>query len=627
MKSTKGKKSYSPLILLGLILLLTGCGKNSSTIVFDASIAEDATPHILEAIKQLPNNATTLKFEKGVYNFYPDKGLESYNYISNHTDGMSTAAFPLDNIKDLTVDGQGSTFIFHGVMIPFLIEDCENITIQNLSIDWDKPFHSEAKVIAINEKNHTFDISISDEYPYELRNKEIWFIKNHYEHNLGQNMLYDPVRSAVAYNAESYTIYTHKRPKVRRNLDKVNYKYEVDPKALEFKNLGFEYSLDIQELSPGILRITGQKKALPPVGTVISMKGTQGLNRTSPAFRVNHTKTFNGTNINIHHAGGMGIIVENSSDILLDSFNITPSKGHMVSTTADATHFVGCRGKIEIINCIFNNQLDDAINVHGTYQKVVDILENNRIGVRMGHDQQKGFTIGYSGDTLGLVRIAESFEPYHHVTIKDIEYINGRYQIITLNERLPKNIETGDLVENISAYPELYVRNCDISRNRARGMLISTPKKTVIEDNYFHTEMEALLIPVENSHWYESGNGSNITIKNNVFQDCNHSGLDRGVIRFCTDDDNDNIAFKNIIIKDNTFNHFDSQILEISNVDGLVFENNHITNSNTFPPLFPESTPIVIKSSRDIIFNKNKYEGRSEKIIEVENMTSTPSFN
>ena len=166
----------------------------------------------------------------------------------------------------------------------------------------------------------------------------------------------------------------------------------------------------------------------------------------------------------------MGIIAENSTNLTLNRFNVTPSNGRMVSTTADATHFVGCRGKIEIKNCILQNQLDDGMNVHGTYQIVQDILDEYRIGVRMGHHQQQGFVIGDASDTLGLVRLSNSFDPYGQVTIKSIQYINSRYQIITFNQKVPASLKTGDLIENLSAYPEVLVENCTINNNRARGL-------------------------------------------------------------------------------------------------------------------------------------------------------------
>lgn len=627
----KLRSNFIKIISLTLLLTVSFSCKSQTrkgeVIHFKTDIKEDATASVLKEILLADKNTLSeIKFEKGTYHFYPDKGFEKYTYLSNHGDLMVNTPFPIDGFKNLTIDGQKSTFIFHGVIIPFLIENGTNITIKNISIDWNKAFYSEGLIVAHNKKEHSFDMKISEEYPYEIRNEQIYFIKEYYEHGLGQSILYDTERNAIAFNTEAATSITSKNKiskNNRNNLDKINYKYKHDHRAPEYKNIGFEYRTKVVQLKPGLVRVFGHKKALPPIGQILTMKGAQGFNRVSPAFSVKNTNGFNGTNVNIHHAGGMGIIAENSSDLILDNFNITPSKGRMVSTTADATHFVGCRGKVVLKNSIFNNQLDDALNVHGTYQSIVDILSKNSIGVRMEHHQQLGFKIGKEQDTLGFVRLSNSFFSYDKATIKNIKYINNRYQIITFNQDLPKDLKKGDLVENLEGYPDLLVQNCTISKNRARGLLISNPKKTIIENNFFSTEMEAILIPVESGHWFESGNAANVIIRNNVFQDSQHSGFNRGVIRFATDDDNENIAFKNIEISNNTFNHFDNLILQITNTDGLNFNHNVITNSGTFPQLNPQSSAINIQSSKNIKFEENTYKGKASKIINSDNKSKT----
>ena len=615
-KVKKFKKMYC-LLVVSLFCVASSFANSEETFLFKKNIAGDATPAVLHKVLGLnKKQVNQLKFEKGTYHFYSEKGLEKFCYISNHDDVMVRTAFPIFGFENLTIDGQGSTFIFHGRMIPFLIDGSKNITVKNVSIDWEIPFHSEATIVAVDEKSKTFDMSISDDYPYEIRNNQLVFVKEYYEHRLGQTIMYDPKRKAIMFDTESYTNLTVAgRSKVSRNLNKIKYKYEKDHRGKFFKDHGRENSLVVKELKPGLVRVFNHRKKLPPVGMVLTAKGSQSTNRLAPAFRVTSTDGFNGTNVDIHHAGGMGIIAENSSDLILDNFNITPSHGRMVSTTADATHFVGCRGKVVLKNSTFNNQLDDAMNVHGTYQKIVDVLDENRLGVRMGHSQQQGFQIGKKGDKIGLVRLSKSFFPYNDLTIKGIQYINARYQIITFNEELPKGVKAGDLIENLDAYPDLLVENCVISNNRARGLLISNPVNTIIRNNFFSTEMEGILIPVESGHWYESGNGTNITIENNVFQDCQHSGFRRGVIRFVTDDDNENIAFKNIKIINNTFNQFDNMILEIANTDGLIFSKNKITNSGTFPMLHPNNPVITIKTSKNVVFKKNKYKGKAKEIL------------
>lgn len=612
------------LLLLTCPIIVTGQhSKVGEQVHFTSEISEDASPVVLARVLAAAEQPISkITFEKSTYHFYPDKAYEVYSNISNHDDVVIYTAFPLQGLKNLTIDGQGSTFIFHGRMIPFLIENSENITVTNVSIDWEVPFHSEGVIVANNETNGTFDWKFTDDYPYEIRNKQLIFIKPYYEHTVGQTILFDPERKAIMFNTEAYTnVTTLSKTALQNNVDKIEYKYKTDPRSKLHKSWGIENKTWAEQLEPGVVRIHGHTKKLPPVGMILTSKGHQSLNRLAPAFRITYTDGFTAQNVNVHHAGGMGMIVENSSDLLLDNFNVVASNGRMVSTTADATHFIGCRGTVTLRNCTLNNMLDDALNLHGVYQEIVDIQGDHKIGVRMGHAQQQGFTIGRANDTLGVLRLGDSFFPYDKLTIKSVQKINGRYQIITVNEKLPSTTKVGDLIENLDAYPELLVENCNIGNNRARGLLISNSNKTVIENNTFSTEMEPILIPVESGHWFEAGNAANVIIKNNIFQDGQHSGFNRGVIRFVTDDDNENIAFKNIQIIDNTFNQFDNLILEVANTDGLLFKGNTITNSGSFRLLYPDNPAVKVKTSKNIRFQKNKYKGRAKKIIETdENM-------
>lgn len=590
-------------------------GNKNFTISLDEK--DDVTSCIYNIINRLQDGVpATISFEKGTYHFYPEFAFEKYCYISNHNDVLARIAFMLEDKKNLTIDGNGSEFIFHGRMIPFLMDRCKNITIKNLSIDFAESFHSES-VITSHNNDGSFDMSISKEYPYEIRNGQLVFVKSYYEHTLGQSILYDPERKAIAYQTEIYTPITTLTKVKEKNYKDLEYKYKTDSKDDFIRYRGRQNQLEVKQLKPGLVRVFNHRKKLPPVGMVLASKGEQGENRFAPAFKINDTEGFYAENVMVHHAGGMGFLFENSKDVDLYKCAIEPSGSRMVSTTADATHFVGCRGMISLRDCVFHNQLDDAMNVHGAYQEIYQIIDKKTLRMRVGHFQQLGFRLAFPGDTVGLVRLSDSFHAYHKMTVKGTDQVNGRYQIIYLNEPLPDNVKEGDLLENLSAYPEVMVENCDISRNRARGLLISTPKKTIIRNNYFSTEMEAILLPVESSSWFESGNAANVYIEGNTFQDCTSGGMNRGVICFRTDDKNSNIAFSNINISNNKFNHFDNLILEITNVDGLNFINNHITNSGTFPQQFPENPAFTVSYSKNINFKGNKYEGNTHQMIEI----------
>ncbi len=622
------KKLLSLFAVISAVVMI-GCStaESSDSLEVTLDVKDDAIFAILNSLKEAKqSNVKTISFEKGVYNFYPDKAIEKYCYISNHNDVVARIAFDVEAFENLEIDGNGSTFIFHGRMIPFLVNNSNNISIKNLIIDFAEPFHSEATVIACNPKDKSIDVEISKEFPYEIRNNQLIFVRSYYDHNLGQSMIYDKNRVAPIYQTENFAMWNLKKVKVSEGCE-FTYKYKTDKNDEYIKMQGQEAALTAKQLKPGVVRIFGATKKLPPVGSILVTKGDQGSNRFAPAFKMNNVSGVSAENVVVNHAGGMAFLFENCVDVDLYKCQVVPSHGRMVSSTADATHFVGCRGKVSLRDCVFQSQLDDAMNVHGTYQEIVDKIDAHTLGLRMGHYQQLGFTLAKSGDKVGVVRLSESFHAIHTLTVKSIEFINGRYQTITFEEVLPEDVQMGDLLENLSAYPEILVENCDISRNRARGLLISSPVKTIVRNNYFSTEMEALLLPVESGSWFESGNATNVTIEGNTFQDCNFSGFNRGVIRFETDDKTGNIAFGNIKIKDNTFNHFDNWILELANIDGFEFSGNTINHSKTFPQQYPNQSVVTIEHCENVTFKDNKYNGIATKMIECGEGTNLVEFN
>ena len=57
------------------------------------------------------------------------------------------------------------------------MENSENITLKNLTIDWADPFCSEGLIVARDTVKGTFDMKIADSNPYEIRNNQLIFIK------------------------------------------------------------------------------------------------------------------------------------------------------------------------------------------------------------------------------------------------------------------------------------------------------------------------------------------------------------------------------------------------------------------------------------------------------------------
>lgn len=548
---------------------------------------KDATLPMLEMLqeaKKLTNPEIII--EKGIYHFYPHKAFETYCFITNHDDGQRSTPFPLIGFKNLSIKADNAQFIFHGLMVPIIIRDSENIHLSGFSIDWKIPLHTEMKVVDIDEEAHTFDIEVNS--PYEIRNGELIFLKEGFEHNLERSICWDPKTMAVAYNTVEVTTLTVSGKKsVKRFEEKLHSIYPPDPQLPPQRFQGKQLSLTAKELQPGVIRIFGHDKKLPKPGWIIVAKGENSLNRLAPAIYVKRCSDIFVTDVTVYHAGGMGFVCERTENVTLDQFNVAlkEGSGRMLTTTADATHFNNCRGHVELKNCLFENMLDDGTNVHGTYARIADVLGSNKIGIRLGHFQQFGFDIASPGDRCGFIKEDVRFTPYIISNVKQIKKLNKRYYIIEFEDEL-KNVTVGDLIENLDWYPNLTISDCTIKNNRARGILLSTPREIIVENNYFSNMMSSVLFPSGFANvWYESGKVKNCIIRNNIFEDSGYGGKNRAVIATHVDKSEENYPLKKIVISDNTFNNFDPYIFDLERIDSLIIKNNIIKKSGSYPEL------------------------------------------
>ena len=128
------------------LIICTGCSTKQPEYTFGVKpdTKEDASGAAVKLIGQLQARKDTVhitvKIPKGRYDFYPDSAFTREYYISNHDqDNPKKVGFALENLQNVTIDGQGSEFVFHGRMIPFAILKGQNITLKNFSVDFELP--------------------------------------------------------------------------------------------------------------------------------------------------------------------------------------------------------------------------------------------------------------------------------------------------------------------------------------------------------------------------------------------------------------------------------------------------------------------------------------------------------
>ncbi|MFI3306824.1 MAG: right-handed parallel beta-helix repeat-containing protein, partial [Rikenellaceae bacterium] len=202
------------------------------------------------------------------------------------------------------------------------------------------------------------------------------------------------------------------------------------------------------------------------------------------------------------------------------------------------------------------------------------------------------------------------------------------------------SLKEGDLLENKSWNPRFTMRGCTIQNHRARSVVLKSPLKTVIEDNYFSSMMSGVLLRGESKFWYESGAVEDLLIRGNTFHNAGDCGSIHAALYVTpllgAAFDSEECYDRNIRFEDNTIESFNPRIVIADRVEGLVVSGNKITMNDEhispFPtaPLFElincESAKIVnnsylgspleieqelkadVKSRRNLIFKGNTFD-------------------
>ena len=332
----------------------------------------------------------------------------------------------------------------------------------------------------------------------------------------------------------------------------------------------------------------------------------RGWGRPTPGIFLSHNLNTRLENIQIHYAEGMGLLAQVCENITLEKFRVC-LKGEedprYFTTQADATHFSGCKGKIISCNGLYEGMMDDAINVHGTYLKVIGRKDEHTLVGRYMHDQSWGFEWGCTGDEVQFIRSTtmELVGTPNKITAiipYDKECIEGaREFLISFEKPVEACIdEKGSFgIENLTWSPEVLFSGNLIRNNRARGALFSTPRETIVENNTFdHTSGTAILLCGDCNGWFETGACRNVQIRNNHFINALTSmyQFTNAVISIYPEIpelEKQQAYFHGgkeggIVIENNVFDTFDAPILYAKSVDGLVFRNNTIKTNTEYPP-------------------------------------------
>ncbi len=581
---------------MALTALLSACQPNQ-TISFETfgarhdkqSNSSEAAVKLAKYLEQQNGEAPkTIVLPKGQYHFYEENANERTYYISNHDQvNPKRVAFALENLKNVTIDGQGSELIFHGRMLPIALIDCENVTLNNFSIDFEPPHLRQITVESIDLTDQSLICRLIPEGNYSLEGNKLKLTGPGYE-----TIPY----AAMPFNSNGRLAYG------RADLD--------------FSKAS------VEEISPNKLRVRNFQLEQSSLGDQYVLRTYY---RPNPAIFMSHSRNTKFENVKVHYAEGMGLLAQLCENIHLDGFSVClkTNDERCFTTQADATHFSGCKGVILSENGLYEGMADDAINVHGTYLKVVKRINPTTLVGRYMHDQSWGFSWGMSGDTIQLVQSATMEVCQSHNRIKSIKPVDtdsdhgAREFEIELEQAIPEMVdgETAIGIENLTWTPQVVFRNNTIRNNRARGALFSTPRRVVCEGNLFdHTHGSAILLCGDCNGWYETGACREVIIRNNQFINAltAYYQFTNAVISIYPEipdlQNQQQFFHSGIVIENNLFKMFDRPLLYAKSVENLRFSNNKIENNQDFAPFHWNQHLFFMEHVKNIIIKNNTFD-------------------
>lgn len=423
-----------------------------------------------------------IHFAPGEYHFYAGSAQPMQLYISNHDQQeVHPVALPLVNMKQLELRGENTRFIFHGKMLPFVLKDCEDITISNISIDAAEPFSAEGRIVEIKDGRTTLELSPASRYTVE--NGKFLLTNN------GRK---DALHCALAFEADGRMVPTGKggdmgwyAPAEQLPGNRVRFAEDATRKGLA-------------------------------VGQTLVLRTYY---RPHPGMLLYRAKRTTLNNVVFHDSQGMALIAQRSEDITIRGGGCIRAKGRMHTTAADATHFSNCRGHISVQGATYEAMMDDAINVHATCLGIKEVESPRSFIARYMHGQAYGFEVMEPGEHLQFIH-GPTLELNPQLRqVASVEVIDPRHVRVTLTGDIPAGIGAGDAIENADWHPSVDFSYNTVRHNRARGALFTTPKPVRVIGNHFdHTHGSAILLAGDAQGWYESGACRDVLIQGNTFR-------------------------------------------------------------------------------------------------------------
>jgi hypothetical protein len=512
-----------------------------------------------------------VRFSRGRYDFHPDHAFRDTYQISNTNDdpaGRKAVGILLAGARHFRISGPGATLVYRGKMIEVCVDRSEDITLSGLQFDYHRPTVSEFKVAAVGDGY--VDLQIHKDSWYAIKDGHITWEGEGWSYQTGL--------------AQELDLTTNE---VWRRRDPLK-------------------GLTLEEIKPFLVRARGRHDM--KAGRIYQIRDI--LRDCAGVFtRLSRNITWRDVKFRFLH--GMGLVNQFSEDLTFDSVIIVPDEagGRTTAAWADCFQASGCRGKLLLKDCVFSGAHDDAVNIHGTYLRVVERLPDRQVKVRFMHPQTYGFLAFHTGDEIEFVRW-NSLANYGPNRVKEARPLTPMELLLTLEKAVPDEFRSNDVLENVSWTPEVDIRGCSVSRIPTNGFLIATRRPALVEDNKFlGTHMSAILVGADAQRWFESGCVRDMILRGNRFLRCGEPAVHLDPSNTVAN----NAVHRNIRVENNEFVLRGTTSVKARGTSGLRFTGNTVRSG----PTSDDARAVQTSDCADVLIKRNVYLPLPEQVQET----------
>jgi hypothetical protein len=394
-------------------------------------LADDG-PAIHRAVEALRSHVppVTLRFEKG----------RTYRVKTS----PSTWVLTLDGLRDLTLDGNGSTFVLAPQLRLIHLTGCSRVTVRGFSLDFDPLPFADGTIIAKNPADRSVDVKVSEGFalpplggPTRQREQAYFAMLWHQgPHSLiGEHYFVEDMRVAYSGSLKDWVVRVVAAP-------------------------GFQGFAGIHE---------GQTRISLPVRGVAHKAEGHGA---SPAILIEENDSVCCEDMNVWSAPLFAVnVARNRGHCVFRRFDIRPKPGtgRLTSSWRDGFHVKGNYARLLWEDCHLEGMNDDAFNIATHSSRVVAAISPK--GIRIRQNFPLGFVPFGIGDTLTAFdvsgrRLLGKAKVASAETEGEVDRVHpdrpAPQLLLTLDPPLI-GIEKGDVVWNeSSANQDTTLRRCKI---------------------------------------------------------------------------------------------------------------------------------------------------------------------